>query len=104
MTGIALERRRPGAVLWAGMYLDRGPLRDATYRKAGKKPDEGVEVGITENVIGLRDAKDWGRGQVLAFSEDEWKDFIDAAKRGDFDLPGWPPERDNWPFGPSPRR
>jgi Domain of unknown function (DUF397) len=83
------------------MWLDRRGLKDAKFRKAGGGGDGGVEVAITDEVIGLRDGKDRGNGPVLAFSEEEWAAFIDGAKQGWFDLPE--KKRDNWPFGPSRR-
>ena len=71
-------------------YIHRSALKDDAFRKS-----VGVQVGMASRVIGIRDSKDDGRGPVLAFTEEEWAAFIDAAKHGDFDLP---PKRDAWPL------
>ncbi|GAA1811264.1 hypothetical protein GCM10009735_50950 [Actinomadura chokoriensis] len=36
--------------------------------------------------IGARDAKHGAHGPVLSFSHGEWLDFLERAKKGEFDL------------------
>jgi hypothetical protein len=37
-------------------------------------------------LIGARDAKHGTQSPVLSFSQGEWREFIDRAKKGAFDL------------------
>lgn len=36
--------------------------------------------------IGARDAKHGTQSPVLSFSSEEWQDFLERAKKGEFDL------------------
>ncbi|GAA0507083.1 DUF397 domain-containing protein [Saccharopolyspora subtropica] len=44
-----------------------------------------VEIGLGDDVVGIRDTKDRDGGH-LAVSAARWRGFLDAVKRGTFDL------------------
>ncbi|TYK47303.1 DUF397 domain-containing protein [Actinomadura decatromicini] len=48
-----------------------------------------VEVATlagSSHSIGARDAKHGAQSPVLSFSQGEWREFVDRAKKGEFDL------------------
>jgi hypothetical protein len=56
------------------------------FRKASDSGNLGcVEVAITDGAIGVRDSKDQ-TGTVLDFTPHEWRIFVGAVKRGEFDI------------------
>lgn len=58
----------------------------AAFRKASDSGNLGcVEVAIGDGAIGVRDSKDQA-GPVLGFTPHEWRTFVGAVKRGEFDL------------------
>lgn len=44
-----------------------------------------VEVAVLEDQVWVRGSRD-ADGTVLPFTFDEWRAFLDGAKRGDFDV------------------
>lgn len=44
-----------------------------------------VAVAITPQGVGVRDTKDPTK-KTLGFSHEEWRQFVDAAKQGEFDI------------------
>jgi Domain of unknown function (DUF397) len=51
----------------------------AQWRKPGSSGDAGcVEVAYAHGWIGVRDTKNAGAGPVLAFTEHEWRAFLDG--------------------------
>jgi Domain of unknown function (DUF397) len=45
-----------------------------------------VEIGrLDSDIIGVRDTKHYGRGPVLAFTQDGWSAFLGGVKAGEFD-------------------
>ena len=53
-------------------------------RSGGGNGGSCVEVACLGAVVGVRDSKD-RRGPVLAFTEEEWKNFAAQVKNGEFD-------------------
>ena len=45
-----------------------------------------VEVASTQDVVGVRDTKEQGRGPILAFSRDHWTLFLKNLKHGSLDV------------------
>lgn len=45
-----------------------------------------VEVGTVPGLVGVRDTKLGPASPILAFTEHEWKAFLQGAKQGEFDL------------------
>lgn len=43
-----------------------------------------VQVAATNSGVAVRDSKDVS-GPMLHYTPDEWREFIEAAKRGEFD-------------------
>lgn len=64
------------------------PLVSANWKKASTCADsQCVEVSDALNgEILVRDSKD-PEGGVLAFTREEWTQFLAGARKGDFDLP-----------------
>jgi hypothetical protein len=54
--------------------------RKSTY-SAGNA--ECVEVGTRQQMVGVRDTKQHGHGQVLEFTAAAWRSFVSKAKRAD---------------------
>ncbi|TDC70885.1 DUF397 domain-containing protein [Actinomadura sp. GC306] len=48
-------------------------------------PSNCVEVAAMEDTVAARDSKDVS-GLVLGFTRDEWRVFLNDAKRGAFDI------------------
>jgi hypothetical protein len=63
-------------------------IRDGVFRKADGSDTGGcVEVAaMPQGGVRIRDSKDRD-GTVLACSDQQWRAFIDAAKRGELSLP-----------------
>jgi Domain of unknown function (DUF397) len=60
---------------------------DLAWRKSSLSNSFGcLEYAARGNSVLIRDSKDRG-GPVLSFSRLEWQDFVDGARRGEFDLP-----------------
>jgi hypothetical protein len=60
----------------------------ARWRKSTRSGGAGDCVEVADNlpgVVGVRDSKDPG-GPALAFTPEEWRAFISAARDGEFDL------------------
>ena len=67
--------------------MNTSGFESATFRKAGDSGDVGcVEVAFISDAVGVRDSKAHGEGPVLAFTPHEWRVFVGAVKRGEFDL------------------
>jgi Domain of unknown function (DUF397) len=65
------------------------PFNSALWRKSTRSSPSGdncVEVALDGVRVGVRDSKD-PAGSVLQFDARSWQEFLDAAKRGEFDLP-----------------
>ncbi len=64
-------------------------IKDGQFRKAIESNISGcVEVAAAEGRgVRVRNSRDQGR-PVLEYTDEEWRVFIRAAKRGEFDLPG----------------
>ncbi|MFA1551150.1 DUF397 domain-containing protein [Actinomadura chokoriensis] len=65
-------------------------FEDVQWRKSSRSADHGtdcVEVAalVAPNCVLARDSKDRA-GPVLDFTSVEWSTFLDAVKRGAFDL------------------
>jgi Domain of unknown function (DUF397) len=59
----------------------------ARWRKASVSGDAGcVEVAYARGWIGVRDTKNAGSGSVLAFTEHEWRAFLDGVGAGEFEI------------------
>ena len=57
------------------------------WRKSSLSNSVGcVEFAADGNAVRIRDSKHRD-GPVLSFSPLEWQDFLDGARRGEFDLP-----------------
>jgi hypothetical protein len=54
--------------------------RKSTFSSSGG--DNCVEAGSRNGTVMVRDTKDHGRGQVHAFSADEWRAFVVGIKAG----------------------
>ncbi|GIF71534.1 DUF397 domain-containing protein [Asanoa siamensis] len=50
--------------------------------------DQCVEVSVRPGTTLMRDSKSGDQSAVLTFSADSWRDFIDDAKAGLFDVGG----------------
>jgi hypothetical protein len=64
-----------------------GDISRVSWRKSSFSFWNGncLEIGrIRPDRIGVRDAKDKGRGPVLVFTDAEWNAFIAGAKEGQF--------------------
>ena len=57
------------------------------WRKSSYSDANGdcVEVASGQEMVGVRDTKQHGRGPVLEFTRTEWQAFIRAVKDGEFD-------------------
>jgi hypothetical protein len=45
-----------------------------------------VEIGRLDGpIIGVKDTKRYGRGPVLAFTQEEWSAFLSGVKAGEYD-------------------
>ena len=65
------------------------PFDSALWRKSTRSSPSGdncVEVALDGVRVGVRDSKDRG-GSVLQFDAQSWRDFLEGAKNGEFDLP-----------------
>jgi hypothetical protein len=65
------------------------PFSSALWRKSTRSSPSGdncVEVALDGVRVGVRDSKDRG-GSVLQFDARSWREFLDGAKNGEFDLP-----------------
>lgn len=59
----------------------------AQWRKPSGSGDAGcVEVAYAHGWIGVRDTKNAGSGPVLAFTEHEWRAFLDGVGAGEFEI------------------
>jgi hypothetical protein len=59
----------------------------ARWRKPSGSGDAGcVEVAYARGWIGVRDTKNAGSGSVLAFTEYEWRAFLDGVGAGEFEI------------------
>lgn len=47
-----------------------------------------LEFAADGHSVLIRDSKHRG-GPILSFSPLEWRDFVNGARRGEFDLPGY---------------
>jgi hypothetical protein len=61
--------------------LDR-TWRKSTYSSNGSC----VEVRQVDSAVEVRDTKDRS-GPVLSIPAESWRDFVEAVRAGDFDLP-----------------
>jgi Domain of unknown function (DUF397) len=63
-------------------------IRDGQFRKASDSETTGcVEAAaLPDGEVRVRDSKAHGQGPVLAFTPHEWRIFVGAVKRGEFDL------------------
>jgi hypothetical protein len=60
---------------------------DLDWRKSSLSNTFGcLEFAADGDSVLIRDSKHRG-GPVLSFSPREWRDFLDGARRGEFDLP-----------------
>jgi hypothetical protein len=62
-------------------------LSGVVWRKSSRSGGNGgncVEVATVGATVAVRDSKDPNKG-VLVFTRNEWKDFLDATKGGEFD-------------------
>lgn len=65
------------------------PFNSALWRKSTRSSPSGdncVEVALDGVRVGVRDSKN-RTGGVLQFDAQSWHEFLDGAKRGEFDLP-----------------
>lgn len=65
------------------------PFPPALWRKSTRSSPSGdncVEVALDGVRVGVRDSKNRG-GSVLQFDAGSWRQFLDGAKDGEFDLP-----------------
>ena len=60
-------------------------IKAAASGGGGSGGDICVEVTKREGFVGVRDSKN-PDGPVLAYTEQEWRVFIDAARNGEFDF------------------
>ena len=62
-------------------------LVNATWFKSSRSGANGncVEVAYLADTVAVRDTKNRDGGTLL-FTRSEWKAFVEAAKRGDFDI------------------
>ena len=74
----------------ANCFLD-APIKIVTgtsWRKSSHSTYNGncVEIGhLDGKIIGVKDAKNHGRGPVLSFTQDEWSVFLNGVKAGEYD-------------------
>lgn len=63
-------------------------VRDGVFRKSGGSDTGGcVEVAaVPGGGVQVRDTKN-REGGIQAYTDHEWRVFIEGAKRGEFDLP-----------------
>ena len=61
--------------------FSRARWRRSTRSNAG---GDCVEVAETPGAVGVRDSKHPDAG-VLVFAPDQWREFLDAVKGGEFD-------------------
>lgn len=65
------------------------PFNSALWRKSTRSSPSGdncVEIALDGVRVGVRDSKNRA-GSVLQFDAQSWQEFLDGAKRGEFDLP-----------------
>lgn len=64
-------------------------FKDTDFRTAQACSTGGVfncvAVAVTHEVVGVRDTKD-ARKNTLQYSPEEWRTFVAAVKRGEFDI------------------
>jgi Domain of unknown function (DUF397) len=63
-------------------------LSRAIWHKSSRSGGNGgncVEVAELDTAVAVRDSKHPDKG-MLVFSRSEWSSFVDAAKKGEFDL------------------
>jgi len=60
---------------------------ELVWRKSTKSGQNGacVEVANVTGGVLVRDSKDC-EGPVLTFTTEEWDEFVDGARKGEFDL------------------
>jgi Domain of unknown function (DUF397) len=58
----------------------------ATWRKSTRSADgpSCLEIALVDHVVGVRHSRD-PDGPVLVFDAEQWRRFVAALKRGDFD-------------------
>ena len=64
---------------------DRPTFRGMVWRRACTG-GECVEVAYEDGWVGVRDGKQGDDGPVLAFTAEEWQEFLQGIKAGAFDL------------------
>lgn len=70
------------------MNTPQADLSEAIWRKSSRSNNGGACVEVAANlpnVVAVRDSKD-REGPKLAVSGQSWSKFIQAVKRGEFDL------------------
>ncbi|GAA0367128.1 hypothetical protein GCM10009530_16250 [Microbispora corallina] len=65
---------------------DRPPFADVTWQRACNGGNC-VEVAYQDGWVGVRDGKQGDASPVLAFTAEEWGDFLRGVRDGGFDLP-----------------
>lgn len=64
------------------MSVDGDKWRSSTFSAESNC----VEVAFLDDLVAVRDSKD-RHGQVLMFTQPEWRAFLAGAREGEFDRP-----------------
>jgi hypothetical protein len=74
-------------------------LSQAVWRKSSLCSNGNcVEVAFLDHEVAVRDSKD-KRGGILRFSSIEWRNFLESARSGEFDVGRLTPADTPWTLG-----